>query len=72
MAGGKAMVSDLVEAVQTGGRTACDIEHACRATEIGFAIHGSSMQGGAKVDLPLAERSSALNRILGQRVKREA
>ena len=54
---GKAMVSDLVQAVQTGGRTACDIEHVRRATEIGFAIHGSSMQGGAKVDLPLAERS---------------
>ena len=54
---GKAMVSDLVQAVQTGGRTACDIDHARRATEIGFAIHGSSMQGGVKVDLPLAERS---------------
>ena len=54
---GKAMVNDLVHAVQTGGRTACDIEHVRRATEIGFAIHGSSMQGGSKVDLPLAERS---------------
>ena len=54
---GTAMVSDLVQAAQTGGRTACDIEHIRRATEIGFAIHGSSMQGGAKVDLPFAERS---------------
>ncbi len=54
---GKAMVNDLVQAVQTGGRTSCDVEHARRATEIGFAIHGSSVQGGAKVDLPLAERS---------------
>ena len=54
---GTAMVNDLVQSVQTGGRTACDIEHARRATEIGFAIHGSSMQGGAKVDLPLADRS---------------
>ena len=54
---GTAMVGDLVQAVQTGGRTACDIDHARRATEIGFAIHGSSMAGGAKVDLPLTDRS---------------
>lgn len=54
---GKAMVSDLVQAAQTGGRTACDIEHVRRATEIGFAIHDSSAKGGARVDLPLADRS---------------
>ena len=54
---GEAMVSDLVQAVQTGGRTACDIEHARRATEIGFAIHASSAEGGVRVDLPVAERS---------------
>ena len=54
---GTAMVNDLVQAVRTGGRTACDIDHARRATEIGFAIHGSSMRGGAKVDLPFTERS---------------
>ena len=45
---GPAMVRDLVQAIETGGRTACDIDHARRATEIGFAIHASSAQGGAK------------------------
>ena len=54
---GQAMVSDLVQAAQTGGRTACDIEHVRRATEIGFAIHASSAEGGARVDLPVADRS---------------
>ncbi|MCZ6675679.1 MAG: Gfo/Idh/MocA family oxidoreductase [Candidatus Poribacteria bacterium] len=54
---GTGMVSDLVQAVRTGGRTACDVDHARRATEIGFAIHSSSARGGAKVDLPLSERS---------------
>ena len=54
---GKAMVRDLVQAVQTGGRTSCDVEHAQHATEIGFAIHASSAHGGIKVVLPLVERS---------------
>ena len=54
---GKGMVNDLVHAVQTGGRTACDIEHVRRATEIGFAIHGSSMKDGGRVNLPFAGRS---------------
>ncbi len=54
---GKVMVNDLVQAALTGRRTACDIEHARRATEIGFAIHSSSIQSGAKVDLPIADRS---------------
>ena len=46
---GPAMVRDLVQAIKTGGRTACDINQARRATEIGFAIHHSSKQGGAKI-----------------------
>lgn len=54
---GPAMVRDLVQAIETGGRTACDIDHARRATEIGFAIHASSAQGGAKVTVPVADRS---------------
>ena len=53
---GAAMVRDLVEAVQTGRRTSCDVEQARRATEIGFAIHLSSQQRGARIDLPAVER----------------
>lgn len=56
-AAGPAMVKDLVQAVQTGGRTSCDVAHARRATEIGFAIHASSGVGGAKIDLPVEHRS---------------
>ena len=33
---GKAMVEDLITAVESGGRTACDISQAIAATEIGF------------------------------------
>jgi predicted dehydrogenase len=54
---GAAMVQDLVQAVQTGGRTACDVEQVRRATEIGFAIHLSSRRDGARVTLPAEERS---------------
>ena len=54
---GPAMVKDLVQAVQTGSRTSCDVGHARRATEIGFAIHASSAAGGAKIDLPVEHRS---------------
>lgn len=50
-------VHDLVRAVQTGGQTACDVEQARRATEIGFALHLSSAASGARVDLPAADRS---------------
>ncbi len=54
---GPAMVRDLAEAVRSGRRTACDIEQARRATEIGFAIHHSSNQDGAKVNLADVDRS---------------
>jgi predicted dehydrogenase len=54
---GPAMVRDLVQAAQTGGRTACDVPHARRATEIGFAIHTSSARNGVKVALPVDDRS---------------
>jgi predicted dehydrogenase len=54
---GAAMVRDLMQAAQTGGRTSCDVAHARRATEIGFAIYASSAQSGMKVALPVAERS---------------
>ncbi len=54
---GPAAVQDLVQAVLTGGSTACDIEEARRATEIGFALHASSAAGGARVEVPVGDRS---------------
>jgi len=54
---GTAMVNDLVQALHQGGRTACDIEEARRATEIGFALHSSAAQGGAIVALPCVDRT---------------
>ena len=54
---GMNMVSDLVRAVKEGGRTACDISEARRATEIGFAICSSSEREGSRVALPAADRS---------------
>ena len=53
---GPAMVADLVRAMRDGGRTACDIAAARRATEIGFALHSSAAQNGAKIILPAADR----------------
>jgi len=61
---GKSMVGDLVQAVQTGGQTSCDVAHARRATEIGFAIHSSSAQGGVKIPVPVAERSFRIESFL--------
>ena len=54
---GPAMVADLVKAVREGGRTACDIEQAQRATEIGFVLHSSSAAEGARVSLPAGDRA---------------
>ena len=54
---GSAMVEDLINAVQSGGRTACDIKEACPATEIGFAIHLSAKRQGAQIQLPAETRS---------------
>ncbi len=53
---GMDMVADLVRAVK-GGRTACDVSEARRATEIGFAICSSSGRDGARVLLPADDRS---------------
>ena len=54
---GPAVVRDLVNAVRTGGKTACDVPEARRATEIGFAIHASSALGGARVSFPVTDRT---------------
>ena len=53
---GAAMVRDLVDAMERGGRTACDVEEARRATEIGFAVHLSHAQRGVRIDLPATDR----------------
>ena len=53
---GTGMVADLVRAVKEGGRTACDVPQARRATEIGFAIWSSSQRDGARVQLPADDR----------------
>jgi hypothetical protein len=49
-------VGDLVDAVVNGGTTACDVDEARRATEIGFAVHLSHLAGGARVALPASDR----------------
>ncbi len=54
---GRAMVRDLIDAIASGGRTACDVEEARRATEIGFAAHLSHACSGARIELPAAERA---------------
>lgn len=54
---GPAMIVDLVESVATGGRTACDLDQAKNATEIGFAIHHSSIEVGARIALSDVDRS---------------
>jgi len=58
---GAAIVRDLVDAVASGGRTACDVEEARRATEIGFAVHLSHARQGARIDLPAADRKLRIN-----------
>ena len=54
---GMDMVADLARAVEEGGRTACDVPEARRATETGFAICSSSTRDGARVPLPADDRS---------------
>ena len=50
-------VRDLVETMRTGGTTACDVQEARRATEIGFGIHASSAANGARIPIPVADRA---------------
>ncbi|MBI3961018.1 MAG: Gfo/Idh/MocA family oxidoreductase [Chloroflexi bacterium] len=57
---GPAMVRDLVMAVASHSPTACDIEQARRATEIGFAIHISHMRDAARVMLPAMDRTLSI------------
>lgn len=53
---GQAIVRDLVKAIASGGKTACDVEEARHATEIGFAFHLSHSQQGRRIVLPAAQR----------------
>ena len=54
---GPAAVRDLVRAVREGGTTACDVQEARRATEIGFAIYASHAVDGARIPLPVKDRT---------------
>ena len=54
---GPAMVEDLAQAVNNGQRTDLDVDKARRATEIGFAIHHSSREKGARVAIADVDRS---------------
>jgi hypothetical protein len=54
------MVRDLVAAVASHSTTACDIEQARRATEIGFAVHISHMRDGVRVMLPAMDRTLSI------------
>jgi UDP-N-acetyl-2-amino-2-deoxyglucuronate dehydrogenase len=44
-----AAVTDLFDALAADRPTRCDLDHARRASEIGFAIHQASRQGGRRV-----------------------
>lgn len=57
---GPAMVRDLIQALEAKTATACDTEHARRATEIGFAIHLSHAQHGSRIALPAADRTLSI------------
>ena len=54
---GPASIRDLVSAVRTGGKTMCDVPETRRATEIGFAIHASNALDGARVSIPVEDRT---------------
>jgi hypothetical protein len=46
-----------INAVRTGGKTMCDVVETRRLMEIGFAFHASSLLGGARVDMPVMDRT---------------
>lgn len=57
---GPAMVMDLINALETGSATHCDLDHARRATEVSFAIHLSHTQNGRRITLPATDRTLAI------------
>ncbi|MFZ1753460.1 MAG: Gfo/Idh/MocA family oxidoreductase [Caldilineaceae bacterium] len=57
---GPAMVRDLVQSVASHSPTACGVEQARRATEIGFAIHLSHQNDGVRLHLPAEDRTLSI------------
>lgn len=57
---GPAMVADLVNAIVARTPTHCDVAHARRATEIGFALHLSHQNGGIRLPLPADDRALSI------------
>jgi predicted dehydrogenase len=51
-----AAVEDLVESIETGRQPISSGEDGRAALEVGLAFHISSASGGARVDIPLADR----------------
>ena len=54
---GLTIVSDLIEAAETGRPARCSGEDGCKALEIAIALRESHRRGGVRVDLPVADRS---------------
>jgi predicted dehydrogenase len=52
-----AAVQDLVGSIREDRPTACDLDAALRSLEIGIGFHASDAQGGARLTLPLTDRS---------------
>ena len=50
-------IRDIVSQLETGERTAGNIDITMRAVEIQFGIAHSHLQGGTRVELPVADRS---------------
>lgn len=57
---GLTVIEDLVQAVETGGPTACTADDGRKALEIAIAMRESHRQGFRRVDLPLADRSQRM------------
>ena len=53
-------IEDLVRALDEDGETQGDIAFACRSQEIVLGIIASHRRGGARVELPLADRNMAV------------
>lgn len=48
-------------AVRTDGKTMCDVEETLCLTEIGFAFHASHHLGGARVKMPVTNRTLCID-----------
>ena len=50
-------IRDLIREIETGERTAGNIEVTVQSVEVQFGLAHSHLQGGARVSLPIADRS---------------